>query len=175
MKIALLVVAILLHFFAPDLHAAYYQWTDSQGVVHFTDNSDKIPKRYQKKAKRLDLPETRAPEPVAAPEPPAARAAPTARQPEKYGGHTEQWWRERFVELRSELQALQDGLPEKQKKLVQLRRKRVIYTRARDRVALNRMKDEIAVDEKRIAELQNRIILLEQEAARAFVPAEWRQ
>ena len=90
-------------------------------------------------------------------------------------GHGESWWRKRFALLREELQALESGLSQKQTQLVQLRRKRAIYVRARDREAVNAMQAEIAADEVRIAELLNQLAALELEATREGVPAEWRR
>lgn len=47
--------ALLLALWVPAISAASaYQWRDDQGVVHFTDDSDKIPERYLKRAKEID-------------------------------------------------------------------------------------------------------------------------
>jgi hypothetical protein len=173
MKRALLVLVVLLQLSAPSAQAAIYQWIDAKGVTHFTDNPDKIPKAYQKKARRLELSEEPAHSRVSAPEP---QSAPTGVNPQalEYGGHNEQWWRGRFSALRDELKRLQDGLPAKQALLVELRRKRVIFTRAQDRVAFNKMQDEISADETRISALQDQIATLELDAGKAGVPKEWR-
>ena len=174
MKVTILVLVVLLHFPALSAQAAFYQWVDTHGVTHFTDNHDKIPSRYRKSAKRLDLTDQSAPAQASAPEPQApAQAAPPKAS--SYGGQTEGWWREKFSALRGELKALGEGLPAKQAQLVELRRKRVIYTRARDREAVNSMQAEISADEARMADLQKRLDALELDAAKALVPAEWRQ
>lgn len=176
MKITMLFLVVLLQFPAPCAQAAFYQWIDSQGVTHFTDNSDKIPGRYRKKARRIALPDQAAPAPVSAPAPQTAAPAPqTEAQAPGYGGQTEQWWRGKFSTLRGELKALQDGLPGKEARLAELRRKRVIYSKARDRVAVNSMQAEISADEARVTDLQNQLGALELDAAKALVPAEWRQ
>ena len=176
MKIALLFLVLLLQFYPLAADAAFYQWVDAAGVTHFTDNPDKIPNKYRKRAKKLKLSEepsggaaatTRSAAPAA-----ASQAA--APQPRDFGGHPEQWWRGRYAELRGKLKALQSGLAEKQSKLVELRRKRIIYTRAQDRVALNSMQAEISVDEVHIAELQDQIAELNLQATKAGVPAERR-
>jgi predicted nucleic acid-binding Zn-ribbon protein len=85
------------------------------------------------------------------------------------------WWRQRFAALRSELKALQDGVAQKQTRLVELRRERRIYTRARDREAVNLLTDEISADEVRINQVMKQIDELEQDATRAAVPMEWRR
>ena len=178
MKSTLFFVVLLLQLYTTPVQAAYYQWVDEAGVTHFTDDPDSIPSRYQKRAKKLALPD----------EPAPARAAPGARAPAplaapedaapgrgSFGGHQERWWRDRFAALRDEERALSAALPAKKAKLTELRRKRVIYMRAQDREAVNTLDAEISVDELRISELQSRIAELDQQAAKAGVPAEWRQ
>ncbi|MCM0083199.1 DUF4124 domain-containing protein [Geomonas sp. Red32] len=158
--------------------AAFYRWVDGNGVVHFTDNKDNIPAKFRKKATRLKLldepsvnakpatpPQTPAPSPVAAP--PAG--------PELYGDHDQAWWRNRFTTMKGQIQAAKDRLAENQTKLVELRRKRVIYQRTRDREAYNTMNESIAAEEENLSKLVANGEALTQEADRAGVPAEWRQ
>ena len=180
MKLALLFFVLLLQAFPAPVRAAFYQWVDAQGVTHFTDDSNKIPSRYQKRAKKLELPEDSAPAPSAKSKlsPEAAQQAAEPMKPApalSFGGHPEEWWREQFNTLRTELKNLQDGLADKQAKLAVLRRKRAIYTRAQDREAVNGMQDEISADQLRITQLQGQISELEGRAARAEVPVQWRQ
>lgn len=177
MRFALLVLLVVLSSAASFAQAAFYEWIDADGVVHITDNRNKIPKKYQPKARRLELPEELGPAMAAPPAPQAPTQPPTrASGPQtEPGGHTQMWWRERFASLRSELEKLQGALPQKEAKLVELRRQRVIFTRARDREAVNAMESEISADEARITELRSQIEALDQEAARAGVPAEWRR
>jgi len=176
MKKVLLFLVLLLQFHPPAADAAFYQWVDAAGVTHFTDNPDKIPNTFRKRAKKLKLSEDPSGVSAATPQSaaPAAASKSAAPQPQDFGGHPEQWWRGRYAELRGKLKALQSGLADKQTKLVELRRKRVIYTRAQDRVALNSMQAEISVDEVHIAELQDQIAELDLQATKAGVPAEWR-
>jgi hypothetical protein len=176
MKIALLLLVLLLQLCPTAADAAFYQWVDTAGVTHFTDNPDKIPGTYRKRAKKLKLSEEPSGVSKAGPQSSAPAAVPkaSAAQGQELGGHPEQWWRANYAELRGKLKVLQSGLADKQTKLVELRRKRVIYTRAQDRVALNSMQAEISVDEVHIAELQNQIAELDRQATSAGVPAEWR-
>lgn len=85
------------------------------------------------------------------------------------------WWRQRFAILRGEISAIQDAVAQKRERLVELERERRIFTRARDREAVNLLKDEISGDEMRINQLMNQIDELEQEATRVAVPMEWRR
>lgn len=176
MKNVLLSLCLLLLSAPRAADAAFYQWTDTNGVVHFTDDRKKIPKQYHDKAKRIEVREAPAAESAppreAAPAPAAKEAAPEQRAP---GGHDEQWWRERMGELKGELKTLQDQRAGKEQQMVELRRKRTIFQRARDREAVNAMQASIAADEARISDLLNRIAALELAGARAGVPAEWLQ
>jgi len=175
MKYRLLVLLVLFCTAASTAQAAYYQWVDEQGVTNFTDNPDNIPRQYRKKARKLKLQEEPPPVKSApAPQPPPAAAAPGA-QAATPGGHPEQWWREQFTALRGELKALKEGLPEKESKMNELRRKRVLYMRPQDREALNAQLSTISGDEARIAELQQQLDALDLEASKAGVPAGWRQ
>ena len=175
MKIALLSLVLLLQFFPVPVQAAVFQWIDSAGVTHFSDDRDSIPKKYRRKAKKLDIslePSEPAPQklPVAqGAEPKAAKA-----RSQNFGGQSEQWWRERFSALRGELEKLQKDLADKQIKLVELRRKRWIYMRTQDREAVNGMQDAITAEEEQVASLQKQIADLDKRATSAAVPMEWR-
>lgn len=170
MKIAALVFLLLLQINAPLAQAAFYQWSDANGVLHFTDDHNKIPMKYRKQARKLDLSGEPAPaRPVLQPQ---ASPQLSASPPE---GQSEKWWREHFAALRGELQALQDGLQAKQEKLTQLRRKRTIYQRGSDREAVNAMEAQILGDEKQMSELLNQIEALDQKATREGVPTAWRR
>ena len=165
----LLLLSLLTPTVAP---AAFYQWTDAEGVVHFTDNRNHIPTQYRDQAHRVEVSDT-APTVVS----PDANAVsrPTATVAKTPGGHDERWWRDRFKELRVELKALQDQRTGLEQQLVELRRKRTIFQRARDRVAINAMEAQVSTVEGKISEALNRIAALDLAAAQAAVPVEWRQ
>jgi len=83
MKTAALCILMLSLLILPCANAAFYQWTDEAGVVHMTDDPDKVPKQYRDKARRLQLPDS-PPAPAAAPAPQAApRAAAGTRRPRR--------------------------------------------------------------------------------------------
>ena len=172
MKTAFIVLLMLFHLVPPCANAYFYQWTDAGGVVHLTDDLDKIPKPYQNKAKRLDVPDQAKPPKGGAPVPQAAPRA-SAPKPPTPGGHDESWWRGRMNALRSDLKALQSARSQKEDQLIKLQRERRIFQRSRDREAVNAMQAKVSADEARISALLNQIDLLESEAARAGVPAEW--
>jgi len=171
----LIVAMVIAVGFSAAAWADTYRWVDDKGVIHFTDNPDRIPVKYLKRVREI---------PSAEPPPSTTQGSPPqqqVQQPQKSagptlpGGLSEETWRSRFVTLRAELKALQDGLLEKREALNQFRRKRIIYQRSQDRLAYNEQMDKIERDEARIKELERQLSALDIEASRAGVPIEWRQ
>jgi hypothetical protein len=159
-------------------HAATYEWVDSQGVMHFTDDSDKIPVKYRSKARQLDLtpvPGEKELPPAPPQNPPAVETIPPVdKATSLYGGHNETWWLASFKARRDEIKTIQEALPDKKEKLNELRRKRMLYQKPGDRTAYYDLMAEIEKDEARINELQGQLTNLEAEAAKSGVPREWR-
>jgi hypothetical protein len=151
--------------------AEVYEWTDSQGGVHFTDNADKIPAKYRNKAREKDMqPEIEIRDEPAQAVTPAAQSTPSS-----YGEHNEMWWRASYSGLRDEIKTIQENLPDKREKLTQLRRKREIYQKPSGRIAYYDMLKEVERDESRVKDLQRELADLDDKAAKAGVPLEWRQ
>ncbi|HEY6873185.1 MAG TPA: DUF4124 domain-containing protein [Geobacteraceae bacterium] len=156
--------------------ADVYEWVDGQGVVHFTDNPDKVPAGSRTKVKMKGPAAAREEAmPPAQEKPPVATPPPPEKKAELYGGHDGNWWRASFRQVRDDLKSLQDQLPAKKEALAALHRKRVIYQRARDRVASNDLAAGIAGDEEKIKTLQEQLATLEADADKAGVPPEWRK
>lgn len=183
--------------------AATYQWTDKKGVLHFTDNPDRIPAEYQQRAREVTV-ET--PAPLKFEEPAASEAtSPTApsRKGEEtiYCGRDSESWREQFRNLRQERLQLTEALPAIENELLQrhnrLQRSLWDYkqkdspkeeTKGSTRVSgdrygrpsANRKKyqETYAKREeanKRIADIDRNLAELETEAARCSVPLYLRQ
>jgi bacterioferritin (cytochrome b1) len=153
-------------------HAATYEWTDSQGGLHFTDDLDKVPVKYSNKVRKLDIkPVIQEKEQPSQPE--RNSIDPSAQN--LFGGHDEMWWRSNFRALRDEMKSIQDNLQGKRDRLNELRRKLYIFSKPSDRIAYNDMHAEIEKDEARVAELQKMLTDLESESAKAGVPLEWRK
>lgn len=151
-----------------------YRWADDMGVVHFTDDPDRIPPRYLKRVQEIPA-DPSSKQQDNAPMPLTAPPSQTGSGLVLPGGLSEQAWRSRFTTIRAEMKVLQDGLTTKREALDQLRRKRIIYQRSQDRLAYSEQADEIERDEVRIKELEAQLSALEIEASRAGVPLEWRR
>lgn len=170
----LIAVAVIMPIWVSLAQADTYRWLDDKGVVHFTDDPDRIPPRYLKRVQEIpadpsSIRQDNAPMPLTAP---PSQAGSGSILP---GGLPEQAWRSRFTTIRSEMKALQDGLTTKRDALDQLRRKRIIYQRSQDRLAYSEQSAEIERDEVRIRDLEAQLNALENEASRAGVPLEWRR
>ena len=172
-----LVIAIVLTMFSfSAAWATVYEWVDNEGVVHMTDDHDKVPLKYRKvmRARDIDTREVETPRPVpegqtvGVPVPPPVQA-------ESYGGHDEEWWRASFREARESIRNLKDQIVGKKKSMEELHRVRVLYQKSSDRVAYYALADEIAKDEEAVKGLEGNLARLNSEADGAGVPQEWRQ
>jgi hypothetical protein len=152
--------------------AATYEWTDSQGGAHFTDDADKIPAKYRNKARELVM----TPAIVAPSQPQDQIVSPAVRENvSSHGGHDEMWWRSSFQSLRDELKTIQENLPGKRDQLLEQRFHRTIDQRKHGWSEYNDKLMEIERDEARVTELQKQLADLDTEASKAAVPLEWRQ
>jgi hypothetical protein len=151
-----------------------YEWTDSKGVVNFTDDLNKVPAKYRKLIKERESQlEERNESPAAVTSPPRPQSP--AAGSVLYGDHDQGWWRSNFNTLRQGIKSIESNLPGKREKLAEIKRKRVIYQRTRDRVAYNELEADITKDEENLKELQDKLRTLDDEANRGGVPQEWRQ
>lgn len=155
--------------------AVTYEWKDNRGVIHFTDNPDKIPKKYRNRVveresitgeKEVAPKQDQQPKKDDAPAPAATRA---------YGGHDEEWWRNSFQVLRDKISEVENGLAEKREKLKILRHRKIVYTKPSDRIAYNKLNADIEKDEARLKELEDKLAARQAEAIRMEVPQEWRK
>ena len=165
---------------AGPLWAGTYEWTDNSGVVNFTDDLDKIPAKYRNKAREREsfkvgqdeTPSSVDSVPVVTP----ADSTPSSDSDAPgTSDRNQRWWQERFASLRNEIKSIESAIADERQKLIQLKRKRVIYQRTRDRIAYNDMEAKIMTDEERLKEVQERLNALDAEADRSSVPREWRQ
>ena len=171
MKSVFLLVCVMA--MATPANGEIYKWTDSQGGVHFTDNSDKIPAKYLNKAKAIDV----TPEKEQVPSQTQKQDVSSGIQNKQdlYGGHDAEWWRSRYKVLRDEMKGIQDNLPAKKDELTVLGRRRTLFHKPSDRISSNDLKADIEKDEARITDLQKQLQDLDVSAAKSNVPMDWRK
>lgn len=153
-------------------HAADYEWTDSQGGLHFTDDHDNIPAKYRKKAWEVSL----APEIDAPSQPQNQIVSPATRENEaSFGGHDESWWRSNFKQPLSQIKYVQERLVRERDKLTKLEHQKAAILSKTVIDAYNSQVREITRDEAWLTDLQKKLADLDNKAARAAVPIEWRK
>ncbi|HEY4744229.1 MAG TPA: DUF4124 domain-containing protein [Desulfuromonadaceae bacterium] len=121
MRVIILFLVLLL--WAVPLLAETYSWVDGQGTVNFTDDYSQIPKRYRKKARRLDsgdgqatppsrTPDTGAAPATASPQPSTGggSAAPADAGNDTYGGRKAGQWQQEFRTREAEVKRLERQL-----------------------------------------------------------------
>jgi hypothetical protein len=121
-------IALLMVLFACSVaQAEVYEWVDGQGVVHFTDQLDKVPARYREKVKRRESVTGEKVTVPSTPVPPSmTESLPREQKAELYGGHGKEWWHASYKALRDERKDIQDKLPEKKETLTKLRHQWVV-------------------------------------------------
>jgi chromosome segregation ATPase len=147
---------------APSAEAAFYRYTDKNGVVHFTDRLESIPSEYRNQIKEYrDMKQPEAPPPQekgAAKDPGAADQERQLREAEqkkkeaedKSAQEAKQKARE---EKQKQIAALQEQIAAKQKEAGSLRTNWMVY----DRIKVNQLNEEIASLEKQIEALQKEL------------------
>jgi hypothetical protein len=142
----LLPLALLITLPAPvGALAGTYQWTDTAGVPHFTDNPEQIPAKYQDRVRELpsiakEQQGSGSPDAVAPPAPSNEVRAPLTGESDRSALRVE------YDALTRELKKIQDALPGKKDELAQLHHKWMILK------GKTPTPDEIAAFEKKRAQ-----------------------
>lgn len=169
------IVLLLLVAAAGTVLGQTYEWTDTGGVVHFTDNPDKVPRKYRGTVRVRDSLGGALEEQSPKQQPtPGTIAEPPKGEP-LYGGKPFSWWQGRYRELARERQGAVAQLEELKGKDVAVKRKKLILQRASDRLAVKEVQEEIVSQQERLKSIDEKIGSLEAEALRAGVPSRWRE
>lgn len=100
--IAILAVAVSLSLAAPAI-SDIITWTDDDGVTHFTDKPDEVPKKYREE---MTVHETKARDAEVEKKGTVRKVVPRSVEKEKekaYGGQTLKWWTDSFNQLKRNL------------------------------------------------------------------------
>ncbi len=166
-----LIIASLLALFgllalpwAPSAEAAFYKYTDKNGVVHFTDRPESIPSEYRnqiKEYKEIKQPEAPPPQEKGASKDPGAtdkeRQLQEAEQKKKEAEAkaaqekaAQEAKQKAQAEKQKQIAALQEQLAAKRKEAESLRTNWMVY----DRIRMNQLNQDIASIEKQIEAIQ---------------------
>ena len=164
--------------------SATYEWTDDKGTVTFSDNPTQIPGKYSKQVKKRETVKGETPQ-VRLDQDSSPKRKQSSQRVEIYGGHDEGWWRGQFSGTRAEIEKIKVNLESKRQNLKDLHYKKVISNSSqtegifgnprKNRENYRSAYEEIHEDEKKINVLEQKLIELENEAARNGVPLEWRR
>lgn len=174
MRIHTLIACSLLLFSGTVYCDMTYEWIDDRGGVHFTDDPATIPKKYQGRTRATG---TQGMEPAAVSEPDVtpARKPEQVRSEELYGGLSLNVWRDSYAALRNKEELLKKDVEDARRRHATAHRKKTVLQRAKDRQELTQAKDDLEKAEAALAENAMRIEQLEADAAKAGVPAIWRE
>ena len=167
-------IALLSFMTAATACGQTYEWTDSGGVVHFTDNPELVPRNYRGTVRIRDSVRGAEEQPQKQQPTPGTLAVPP-RGEDLYGGQPFSWWQSRYRALVAERQGAATRLEELKEKEVAVKRKKTILQRASDRVAVKEVQEDIARQEELLKAVDERIGTLEADGLRAGVPARWRE
>jgi hypothetical protein len=186
-------VGVMLVWSSSPVLGETYQWEDAQGVVHFTDNAEKIPAKYRNRVRQRESlsvePRTASP----TPDPALPTVAGDQKKKERLtAGQTAEAWQQRFLQLQQELASATTLLEEKKAELQRAHRAYVISlgaaqakydknkkdmkgyalnTIAAKRKAYYDLLAEIPQAEERVKALNDKVQALQAEAEAAGVPA----
>lgn len=183
----LLLVAVL----TQPAMGATYRWTDERGIVNFTEDLGKVPKKYRKKVTIISDPGSVAPEVAESVEEGAPTAKPAeeagaaqgregmepqgnqAPQPEKekkpvvYGGKSEDVWKAEFGKLRNDIKLYENEIADRKARLAnpgKMSRGEYLGTQT-----------EVKRLEEKLSVLKEKLAILKENAGRAGVPLELRK
>jgi Domain of unknown function (DUF4124) len=170
----ILLVALVPAAFSDDVT---YQWTDADGVIHFTDDPGQIPETFRDSAQQilhLDEPQkspSKAPEAQSQPETQPER--PRVPRPEAVdsNGHNRDWWQQRVKEWQSMKADAQAKLADAQERLG---RARYLDSTPAQSKKVQEISAEISKYEKEVREADHMLTDgLSDEAREANAPPGW--
>jgi hypothetical protein len=178
-----LALALVLAF-APGAGAAgIYQWTDSNGAIHFTDDPGKIPKKYHDTVQEVVRPPDEESEsdgasspearPATKPRPEPAPDSDRASPPEAVDahGHNRDWWQQRVQEWQDKKTEAQAKLADAQERLG---RERFLNQTTGNAKRIQDISAEVSTYDAEILEAENMLTDgLPDEARKAQAPPGW--
>jgi hypothetical protein len=174
----ILYTLVFLVLLSPAYAENIYKWTDEKGVVHYSDDLNKVPPAYRNRVDVEKWGDT--PKPEASP--PAPLQAPSQKSEEVktdiYGQDEAYWkgrvrpWRERLEEANANYAKAQSKFTEKSEELS--RRKYGSPTQYKfNIIELDRLKEEMSKYQAEIAEATEMLNRISKEAEEAKANPDW--
>lgn len=174
MKKYIFILGFLLMLTPPLAVADIYHWTDTEGVLHITDDMDKVPLEYREKITTMETEGVARGVKVEAVKGEKAKESLKPKGPEQevYGDHPLNWWRLSFNRLRSEIEAARKELEQKVQFIDVFRRGRRLGQRnkAEDIETFERYNVEVPLIEKRLEGFEGKLKDLRRSARNSGVP-----
>jgi Domain of unknown function (DUF4124) len=155
-----------------------YQWTDADGLIHFTDDPGKIPESFRDSAQEIRHPDepkkkppSTAPESQSPPETQPKRPRVSPSEAVDSNGHNREWWQERVQEWQSIKADAQAKLADAQDRLGHAR---YLDSTPAQTQKIQEISAEISKYEKKIQEADDMLTDgLADEARKAHAPPGW--
>lgn len=178
------VLAIAFALASSAVAGGVYQWTDSNGAVHFTDDPGKIPKKYhdtvqevvrppdeESEADGASPPEGQPTKPRSGQAPDSERRQYTPSEAVDAHGHNEAWWKQRAKEWQDTKADAEAKLADAQERLG---RERFLNATTGNMKRIQEISTEVSTYEGQIREAEKMLTeVLPDEARRAQAPPGW--
>ena len=156
------------------VNAQVYKWVDEKGNINFTDNYQNVPERYRDRVIILNIPKSEGSSEVKEESKPLEEKK--VEEEELYGGHSLDWWKDKFGSLNKEIEELKNSIEFRRsyiKAYQKGRRLGAIYTK--DQIEKYRYNKRMLVEEeKRYNNLLKELDELRRKARFYGVPREVR-
>jgi len=176
MKKYLFIFGLLLYLSPSPVLADIYYWVDTEGVMHITDDMNKVPSEYREKISTM---ETEPAEKAVEKEAVTGKETQKSKTPEQelYGDHPLDWWRLSFNRVRSEIEAANKELEQKEQFISVFKRGRKLGQRntAKDVETFEKYSVELPLIKNRLDGLKDKLEELQRSARNSGVPKDIRK
>lgn len=155
-----------------DAGAEWYKWVDEDGVLHITDDPNRVPREKRGRVEEVSPEEFPHVGEEGPPSPGPVMEERAEPEVELYGGQTLEWWKERLNALRRDIDELGSEIGRKEDFVNVFERGRrfgQIFTEEQVETYQN-YKDSLSRDRERLDEMRRELESLRSRARRAGVP-----
>lgn len=160
-------------FVLPAHGATIYKWVDKNGVIHFTDDYEKIPPLYYNQVQKEEVEDAQK---LVPPAPSTQNSQPPPKEERDIYGRDEAWWREKVRPWKEQLKEANENLDrlrqEYSDKTATMAQKGLV-SRARYQTETNKYNEEKAKYETQITEAKEMLERLSKEAKESKANLDW--